>query len=557
MNGWASILSTIAGAAMFFSKSNADNGNGNGGGKNNTSTKTDSESQKQTSPAESAYEEYKRKVAEAELEKQINDPRNSDMYFGNPTAPYDPFYDYKDDPIYNTRDSVDYPSHGNVDVVKSCRARIVSPYVLSEEVMKDGTTAEKLSVIGCKNSYMDLAASGRKYYRRYTFDEFMNEYQTSEVDGQYQRTVKLARGNFRYITFYIEILNPSKKEAEIQMCGIESVSIADEKCQPIHLGYHIPKKWLMGEEEVIGRYYMFSDADKWESDLGNVGFFSARELRTEPIRANGKIATAKWLSMGYPYVMCDSVANNGYQYQDWKEVYSGRKRTGWATEEGKKETTLVEGNSQRGEHSEDYKYDYLKVSPHSSRIVKITLPLASMDSTEAVYIPEGKLFDWDYQKNRLDHINSFDGMADSEVEISKYDQMTVNQFIDITKNYYTKMHNMMVGGYLLFDFKPAPSIVNKIVKLNITLWGNHDDYIAKNDVIAHKTDTSNGAYFELSLIPTKRPSNDKDWKKSYNDDITIPDENQSRQTQLDLINKKFDFKYEQTFADAFDASANN
>ena len=451
MNGWASILSTIAGAAMLLSKSNADNGNGNGGGKKNTSTQTDTTDKQTTSPSESAYEEYKRMVDEANAQQKITDPRNSNMYFGNPNAPYDPFYDYKDDPIYNTRDSVDYPSHGNVDVVKACRARIVSPYVLSEEVLKNAESEDDLGVIGCKNSYMGIfSAAGKQYYRRYTFEKFMNGYQTTEVDGQNQRTVKLARGNFRYITFYLEILNPSKNEAEIQMCGIESVSIANEKCQPIHLG-SFPREYMMGQNEVNGRLYMYSGADKIEA-YGNEGFFSARELRAEqPIKSNGSSVSAKWLEMGYPYVMCDNIANNGYQYQDWKDIYEGKRRTGWATEEGKKEVEVIEGNAQRGDQFIDYEHNYLKINPHSSRIVKITLPLASLNDTSVRYIPEGKLYDWDYRKGKIEKIHSFSGMADSEVATSKYKSMTKNQFEEIANSYYTTMHNMMVGGYCLIS----------------------------------------------------------------------------------------------------------
>ena len=95
--------------------------------------------------------------------------------------------------------------------------------------------------------------------------------------------------------------------------------------------------------------------------------------------------------------------------------------------------------------------------------------------------------------------------------------------------------------------------------MKLSIWGAEDDYIPTSDLTRpYDTSPSTGVSYDLQFIPTKRPTNmAKEWRNSYFEDITIPKEDMSRQTQLGLIDKKFDYKYQQTFAEAFDASANN
>lgn len=552
MNGLISLISTVAGAALFFHKNKDVDAKG-GNTKIDTST---------LDPTESSYQEYKQKVEESQAQQQANDPRNSKSYYGDATSPYDPFYDYSDSeytPL--TLANID----NNINRVKACRFRFVEPYLLSEEVMKDGSAEEKMRVIGCPKPVFtkDLNVPGvNNLFKRYTFDDFTDpeDMPTAKVDGSDQFVVNIARGNIRYVTFYIEVFNPCPKEVEVKTIGVENVKIGDNNCQPMHLG-NIPSEYMMGEKEREGRLYMYAAADKWDKPYGNIGYFAARELRVEPIKANGKSADAKLLKMGYKYVPCDNVANNGYQFQKWNWVYAGRRRTGWATEDGKTEVTLTEQDGRGHYKSEDYKPSYLKVAPKSSRIVKMTLPLASIDDTKVYYAPEGELFDWDYRKGKIEQLHNFIGIADSEFLPYNVTKLTDQYAIlsGIAQNYYTMMHNRNVRGYLRYDIKPAPSLFGKIFSLKLSIWGEENDYIPTSDLTRpYDTSPSTGVSYDLQFIPTKRPTNmAKEWRNSYFEDITIPKEDQSRQTQLGLIDMKFDYKYQQTFAEAFDASANN
>lgn len=551
MNGLISLISTVAGAALFFHKNkDVDAKGGN--------TKTDTST---LDPTESSYQEYKQKVEEAQAQQQANDPRNSNSYYGDKTAPYDPFYDYSDSgetPLSLANIS------NNIERVKVCRFRFVEPYLLSEEVMKDGSAEEKMRVIGCPKPVFtkDLNVPGvNNLFKRYTFDDFTDpeDMPTAKVDGSNQFVVNIARGNIRYVTFYIEVFNPCPKEVEVKMIGVENVKVGDNNCQPMHLG-NIPREYMFGEKEVEGRLYMYDAADKWDKPYGNIGYFAFRELRVEPIKANGKSAEAKLLKMGYKYIPCDNVANNGYQFQKWDKVYDGFKRTGWATEEGKKEVTLTEQDGRGHYQSEDYEPNYLKIDPKSSRIVKMTLPLASIDDTKVYYAPEGELFDWDFRKGKIEQLHNFIGIADSEFLPYNVTSLTDKYAIlsGIAQNYYTMMHNRNVRGYLRYDIKPAPSLSGKIFSLKLSLCGAENDYIPTNDPWDKGTSRSSVVSYDLQFIPTKRPTEmAKNWKNSYNDDMTIPNESQTRQTQLGLIDKKFNYKYEETFAEAFDASANN
>lgn len=553
MNGWASILSTIAGAAMFFSKNNADNGNGNGGGKNNTSTKTD------LNPTEASYQEYKQKVEEAQAQKQANDPRNSNVYFGDPTAPYDPFYDYKKDSEYPTKTLIDN-NGSHTTRIPTMRARLVAPFLLSEEVMHEDSTKGRYEVIGCnifseeEKNIWKTGGQERNFYQRYTDIDF--PYRPYVEDGgEIKRVVNMARGNFRYVTFYVEILNPNSLYATtVKMAGIDNVKIGETRCNTVHLGSLIPKNKLMGEEELTGRYYMYDSAYKWEKPYGNIGYFAAHELRVNPIKSNGYMTPASLLEMGYRHVLCDNVANNGYQYQEWEKIYDGAGRTGWETEKGKVETTLVKEDGKGNYKSEPYVQTFLTIPPKSSRIVKITLPLASVKDSSAVYIPEEKLFKYDQYMGKVVEIHSYDGIADSDLHDCKYKFISSYAY-----EFYKKMHDAGIQGYVRYDFKPAPSLVNQLFSLKLTLAAEEGHYLPQNAHI-NQTHQEIGVekVFELKFVPGKRPADMQNaWNYSYIEDREIPFESQDRQTQLALINKKFNFKYEQTFSEAFDASANN
>ena len=553
MTEWASILSTIAGAALFFGKNNADNGNGNGGGKNNTSTKTDLD------PTESSYQEYKQKVEEAKAQQQANDPRNSNVYFGDPTAPYDPFYDYKKDDTHFTKTLID---NNGTDLkrIDTLRARLVAPFLLSEEVMHEDSTKGRYEVIGCnvfsedEKAIWKTGGKERNFYKRYTDIDF--PYRPYVEDGgENKYVVNMARGNFRYVTFYVEILNPNSLYATtIKMAGIDNVKVGETRCNTIHLGGLIPKTQLMGEKELEGRYYMYDAADKWNHPYGNIGYFSSHELRVNPIKSNGYMTPSSLMEMGYRHVLCDNIANNGYQYQEWEKIYKGEGRTGWETEDGKQETTITESDGRGNYKAEPYVQQYLTIPPKSSKIVKITLPLASVKDSSAVYIPEGKLFKYDNSMGKVVEIHSLDGIADSDLHDCEYKTIYPYAY-----EFYKKMHEAGIQGYVRYDFKPAPSLVNQTFSLKLTLAAEDGHYLPQNaHVYQSHQEVGVAKEFELKFVPGKRPTDKQNaWNYSYIEDRDIPFESQDRQTQLALINKKFNFKYEQTFADAFDASANN
>ena len=125
--------------------------------------------------------------------------------------------------------------------------------------------------------------------------------------------------------------------------------------------------------------------------------------------------------------------------------------------------------------------------------------------------------------------------------------------------FYKKMHEAGIQGYVRYDFKPAPSLVNQTFSLKLTLAAEDGHYLPQNShVYQSHQEVGVAKDFELKFVPGKRPTDKQNaWNYSYIEDRDIPFESQDRQTQLALINKKFNFKFEQTFADAFDASANN
>lgn len=548
MNAWASILSTIAGAALFFGKKSANDGKG--GGKN-TSTNTNLD------PTEASYQEYKQKVEEAQSQQQANDPRNKTMYLGDPTAPYDAFYDYSNEYIYNTPDSM--RNLKEEETASACRARLVSPYLLSEEVERKGvddSDVKKFSVIGALPGGSEEVKSlggQANYYKRY-FDP--NLYiPDAEIDGSSKYVATQARGNFRYVTFYVEIFNPTDREIELRMCGVSNIMIGDKKCQPVHIGGNLPygEDSTMGEGEMYAKHYMYNGASFTTADRGNKWWHAARDLQVEPFKG-GKSTECKWKEMAYPYILCDNIFENGYSNQNWNDVAAGlyRFRTGWATYD------------KENSREKNYEPQYLKIDSMSSAIVKMTLPLASMDDTKVYYAPEGELFDWDYRKGNIERIYSSLGVPDSEFEtISPNDLYVGGQLVGrdaVYSKFYTNMHNKGITDYLRFDFKPAPSLSGKVLQITLTLANMIGQYYPKGDksFYQQKDDSNNAKSFDLKFIPGARPANmANEWHYSYIDDRSIPDESKSRRTQLGLIQKKFNYAYEDTINEAFDASANN
>ena len=548
MNGWASILSTIAGAALFFGKKSANDGKG--GGKN-TPTNTNLD------PTEASYQEYKQKVEEAQAQQQANDPRNKTMYLGDPTAPYDAFYDYSNEYIYNTPDSL--RNLKEEETTSACRARLVSPYLLSEEVERKGvddSDVKKFSVIGALPGGSEEVKSlggQANYYKRY-FDP--NLYiPDAEIDGSSKYVATQARGNFRYVTFYVEIFNPTDREIELRMCGVSNIMIGDKKCQPVHIGGNLPygEDSTMGEGEMYAKHYMYNGASSTTADRGNKWWHAARDLQVEPFKG-GKSTECKWKEMAYPYILCDNIFENGYSNQNWNDVAAGlyRFRTGWATYD------------KENSREKNYEPQYLKIDSMSSAIVKMTLPLASMDDTKVYYAPEGELFDWDYRKGNIERIYSSLGVPDSEFEtISPNDLYVGGQLVGrdaVYSKFYTNMHNKGITDYLRFDFKPAPSLSGKVLQITLTLANMIGQYYPKGDksFYQQKDDSNNAKSFDLKFIPGARPANmANEWHYSYIDDRSIPDESKSRSTQLGLIQKKFNYAYEDTINEAFDASANN
>lgn len=549
MNGLISLISTVAGAALFFHKNkDVDAKGGN--------TKTDTST---LDPTESSYQEYKQKVEEAQAQQQANDPRNKTMYLGDPTAPYDAFYDYSNDRVYNTPSSV--KNLEDKFTANACRARLVSPYLLSQNVERIGVDDSNLKVLSVIGSSPDASAivkntfgGSANFFKRYFEPDLYIP--TATIGGQIKYVATQARGNFRYVTFYVEIFNPCDREIELQMCGVSNIRVGETKCQPVHIGGDLPygEDFTMGENEKNAKHYMYDGADYNILDRGNKWWHAARDLQVEPFQG-GKSVECKWKEMTYPYMLCDNIFNNGYSNQNWGDIAAGlykfRTGTQWATYDKEKS------------REKNYEPNYLKIDSMSSAIVKMTLPLASMDDTKVYYAPEGELFDWDFRKGKIERIFSSIGVPDSEFanfspqELAK---IVINGGRDLVYySYYTLLHNKGISDYLRFDFKSAPSLNGKTFEIKLELVNKIEQFYPKGDKdLVNQDSDVHSKSFELKFIPTARPSSmANEWHNSYIDDRSIPDESQPRDVQLGFIQKKFKYAYEDTINEAFDASANN
>ena len=277
----------------------------------------------------------------------------------------------------------------------ACRARLVSPYLLSQNVERIGVDDSNLKVLSVIGSSPDASAivkntfgGSANFFKRYFEPDLYIP--TATIGGQIKYVATQARGNFRYVTFYVEIFNPCDREIELQMCGVSNIRVGETKCQPVHIGGDLPygEDFTMGENEKNAKHYMYDWADYNILDRGNKWWHAARDLQVEPFQG-GKSVECKWKEMTYPYMLCDNIFNNGYSNQNWGDIAAGlykfRTGTQWATYDKEKS------------REKNYEPNYLKIDSMSSAIVKMTLPLASMDDPvhwQSIFLARLDTFNW-------------------------------------------------------------------------------------------------------------------------------------------------------------------
>lgn len=560
----SSIVSSVVGFALLNAKKDEDNTTDNGTkvpGIDPGQTSTN----EQTNPADTA----------------VTGKRGGAMYFGRELdgGVYDSFYDYSPEAgekLYFRQDFIDNVVT-NEERVKILRARMVAPFVTSE------LAGEDESFIGTKAKDRNGYCNGLWLYRYSQEKETVNIQNGADIKSPCAR--KLAKGNVRNVSFFIEIFNPCKTSVRVETMGVDDIFVGSTKCQMVHLTSNpsniASRPTDMKSEQrswrsILYRGYsgdkgMINKANEGLSDLqilrddyhkiiktGNQPYFAARELQIETLPSDAT-QKAVWKQCEYPYDFVEGILPlvSKAAAQDPYNIFGGLQKYGISQDVF---------NYEYNQYA--YNPKFCEVPAGGSVLVKMVMPLADMTQSTVQYVKGSDIY-------RI-HTSGSDAGTFDELRTDRhyyYSIFPYEQYItsDSRREFVVGMDNHVredeekgrreqffrhdynegVRGYCVFNFIPAPELSNKNLSMKITLYGRRGDLHPKNDPIISAESNSNGRQIELTMIATPIDENDMDWRHSYYG--SGPDERLSAKDQLNLYLSKTGAD----LGDYFDPSINN
>lgn len=515
-----------------------------------------------------------------EKEEETNEEKRSNsMYKGKDFdgGVYDSFYDYSakngNEKIYFQQSFLDNIT-SNDERVKACRVRMLSPYVTSE-------------MLGDDSGFIGGKATIKKAYNGGYKDVIMpfmyrNGNETMiVVDGDKytsKNVLKLAKGNVRNVTVFLQVFNPCKVPVRIEVLTVENIYVGETKCQPIHLRsdaygmrriYHkeassstssgrSERSSLVYDEPLNERPTNTNDTMRSDRaslyNAGNETYFAGRELWTENAsKSDFDKDNLKWREMAYPV---DAVRNRPSMLKTsgnkigvvGNDVYEGVQN----------ETLIANGTYKVGLSTEVYNYDggeffspdFLTIEPNGYEIVKIMLPLACLNETKVSFSDA-------IESKGIVPLNRFifDGRSSG-----RGDQGNVSNIIEEAvyeqgkDSFETFIRDNKFEGSLLFDFVPAPSLSNKNFKMTVEMFGDKSKCYPKGDPnLVVYSSTSVGNREDLIMYAQEVKEDDTNWRHSYYG--AGPDETLQAQTQTGILTNNL--RYINSFLYCFSTEINN
>jgi|GEM_PF-5308858 len=230
-------VAAVAGGAYLLSKNDKE-ADGKSGGSNDDVILDDSTGTSDEPDVVTEPETDDPTTDDKGTTEDTSDPRNRELYFGDKTQGYDPFYDY-------TGSSFDKLSLNALTYVpptmgQALRARLIAPAILS--------TGE-MSLSGDFKNGLEFDP-----------DLLAHEYKNSNGEKLWHFAAKRIRT--RHIAFVLEVFNPFEEEAQLQKIVFNDIKIGNTRCMAVH--QHCP---------LTDREIKYPDA--YYADFLN----SARELR--------------------------------------------------------------------------------------------------------------------------------------------------------------------------------------------------------------------------------------------------------------------------------------
>lgn len=549
--GIAAIISSLIGYGLFAYKRNTDD---------------------TTVPGESNNENNQSSEETASPSATTDARRLRSMYFGSELdgGVYDPLYDYSaenGEKLYFQRQFIDNITT-NEERVRTLRARIIAPFVTSELAGEDDT------FIGTDAKDRNGYCNGLWLYR--------NGHETIQISDESIFARKLAKGNVRNVSFFLEIFNPCKQDVIVETIGVDNIFVGSNRCQMVHLTSDpknlgkVPTDLYSGNRAWRRSVYQNATDNALENEFnegrsevnvlrdnyrkvihtGNQPYFAARELQIETLKSNAT-QQCKWKPCEYPYDMREGflalVSKSGKQNP--YNIFDGLQKYGICQEVFNYEKS-------------NFNYDNRCVVPAlGSIIVKMVMPLADMESSTVSFVKGTDIY-------RLHTSGSDNGTFDelrtnnhywysifpyAQGILSDSRQTFQNGVSRVTEDeefgrrelYFKNDFYDGVRGYCVFDIKPAPELANRNLSMKLTLYGDHKDLHPNNDPVISGGSNSNGNAIEVKVIATPIDPNDMDWRNSYYG--TGPDERLSAQDQLNLYLAKTGSE----IGEYFDPSINN
>lgn len=231
-------VAAVAGGAYLLSKNDKESEtDGKSGGSNDDVILDDSTGTSDEPDVDTEPETDDPTTDDEGTTVDTSDPRNRELYFGDKTQGYDPFYDY-------TGSSFDKLSLNALTYVpptmgQALRARLIAPAILS--------TGE-MSLSGDFKNGLEFDP-----------DLLAHEYKNSNGEKLWHFAAKRLRT--RHIAFVLEVFNPFEEEAQLQKIVFNDIKIGNTRCMAVH------------------KHYPIGDSELKLSVYASDCFHSVRELR--------------------------------------------------------------------------------------------------------------------------------------------------------------------------------------------------------------------------------------------------------------------------------------
>lgn len=488
------------------------------------------------------------------------DPRDGELYFGDKSQPYDPFYDYSKGGIYAMSKYQLSSIEGNDETLaQAYRMRILRPF------------------FGYETAKRPKTANGQ--YRNNGLPM-----QTLEKGGKFLNVMPFVRGDYTNVRFLLEVFNPFDFDAPLQKLRISAVSSGGKECyiipQEVEGAYSSanasdPRPLEIFDPYFSSQFLFFGNGDLRFSKTSLAFYQSHYQYRfgATDVALNDN----EWSNNELPYQPsdfeiycvknCSGIIDDMRAYDSWQWGAVEKKDGDWhirklnpagAVDRGPGNKSLCDklgyevktGSTEKQslaerlpiyegmKHPLDGVKEFITIPARGSILLDITLPIASK--------VQGKYWKQDHVYNRRNPSNTMmDSMKFNVLRNWDTGELSVNNMKFNTLSHLKgcdqgALHKLIFtsglgegyvvngvkkkdnkGGFLFIDTFPVETMSESDFRLKIAAFSDKKQSVIqghKSGEFARSGFSS--PYYEVGMYRGGRPNGTYEWWKSYWEDVT-------------------------------------